>query len=327
MKIVCCDCHNNSRLSLYMSMNIDLRWLQSFLAAAEELNFSRAARRLHLAQPALTAHIRQLEEAVGTQLFDRSNRIHGLTPAGKALLGEAQAVVARAQGLKQIAMRAQNGETGRLRLGIIPPAAVSPFASVLREFTRKFPLVTLSVCQNDQQRLVQMLLDKDLDLVLGRSCSGRKLSGLRQRRLLIEEQGIVLREDDPLAEHGRIPIAKLEGTALLLLHDNPHFGQNIIELAARQRVKLLPRRVVDDFLSLYWAVRSGLGVAPCSLLLVDSLPHGLVGRPLRPAPPRLSVHALWLDRQPVPSVGRLLEMLVAQVARPSSDHHPRSVGL
>jgi DNA-binding transcriptional LysR family regulator len=224
-------------------------------------------------------------------------------------------------------MRAQNGETGRLRLGIIPPAAVSPFASVLREFTRKFPLVTLSVCQNDQQRLVQMLLDKDLDLVLGRSCSGRKLSGLRQRRLLIEEQGIVLREDDPLAEHGRIPIAKLEGTALLLLHDNPHFGRNIMELAARQGVKLYPRRVVDDFLSLYWAVRSGLGVAPCSLLLVDSLPHGLVGRPLRPAPPRLWVHALWLARQPVPGVGRLLEMLVAEVVRPSSDHHAKSVGL
>ena len=302
-------------------MNIDLRWLQSFLAAAEELNFSRAARRLHLAQPALTAHIRQLEEAVGTQLFDRSNRIHGLTPAGKALLGEAQAVVVRAQGLKQIAMRAHNGETGTLRLGIIPPAAVSPFASVLREFTGKFPLVTLSVCQNDQQRLVQMLLDKDLDLVLGRSCRGRKLSGLRQRRLLIEEQGIVLREDDPLAEHGRIPIAKLEGTALLLLNDNPHFGRNIMELAARQGVKLHPRRVVDDFLSLYWAVRSGLGVAPCSLLLVDSLPHGLVGRPLRPAPPRLPVYALWLARQPVPSVGRLLEMLVAQVVTPSSDHH------
>jgi DNA-binding transcriptional LysR family regulator len=160
-----------------MSMNIDLRWLQSFLAAAEELNFSRAARRLHLAQPALTAHIRQLEEAVGTRLFVRSNRIHGLTPAGKALQGEAQAVVGRAQGLKQIAMRARNGETGTLRLGIIPPAAVSPIASVLREFSRKFPLVTLSVCQNDQQRLVQMLLDKDLDLVLGRSCSGRKLSG------------------------------------------------------------------------------------------------------------------------------------------------------
>jgi len=114
-----------------MSMNIDLRWLQSFLAAAEELNFSRAARKLHLAQPALTAHIRQLEESVGAQLFDRSNRIHGLTPAGEALLGEAQAVVVRAQGLKQIAMRAQNGETGTLRLGIIPPAAVSPIANLL----------------------------------------------------------------------------------------------------------------------------------------------------------------------------------------------------
>jgi DNA-binding transcriptional LysR family regulator len=213
-------------------MSIDLRWLQSFLAAAEELNFSRAARRLHLAQPALTAHIRQLEEAVGAQLFDRSNRIHGLTPAGKSLLGEAQAVVTRAEGLKQIAMRAQHGETGPLRLGIIPPAAVSPIANALREFTRKSPLVTLSVCQNHQQPLVQMLVDKDLDLVFGRSCSGRKLAGLRQRRLLVEEQGIVLREDDPLAEHGRIPIAKsamdTQRTSLLFRLDPPFFKKLIL---------------------------------------------------------------------------------------------------
>ena len=74
-------------------MNVELRWLKSFLAVAEEMHFSRAASRLNLAQPALTAQIRQLEEAVGARLFERSNRMGGLTPAGRALLAEARAVV------------------------------------------------------------------------------------------------------------------------------------------------------------------------------------------------------------------------------------------
>ena len=80
-------------------MNVELRWLKSFLAVAEEMHFSRAARRLNLAQPALTAQIRQLEEAVGARLFERSNRMSGLTPAGRALLGEARAVVQHAETL------------------------------------------------------------------------------------------------------------------------------------------------------------------------------------------------------------------------------------
>ena len=104
-------------------MNVDLRWLKSFLAVAEEMHFSRAARRLNLAQPALTAQIRQLEEAIGARLIERSNRMSGLTPAGRALLGEAQAVVQHAEILPHIAQRAAHGEWGVLRLGVIPPAA------------------------------------------------------------------------------------------------------------------------------------------------------------------------------------------------------------
>jgi CheY-like chemotaxis protein len=62
-----------------LSMVIELRWLRSFLAVADEMHFSRAARKLHLAQPALTSQIQQLERGLGTSLFQRSNRITGLT--------------------------------------------------------------------------------------------------------------------------------------------------------------------------------------------------------------------------------------------------------
>src|SRR5512136_441562 len=115
-------------------MNVELRWLKSFLAVAEEMHFSRAARRLNLAQPALTAQIRQLEEALGARLFERSNRMRGLTPAGQALLGEARAVLQRAETLPRIAKRAAHGESGLLRLGMIPPAATPAVAETLQRF-------------------------------------------------------------------------------------------------------------------------------------------------------------------------------------------------
>src|SRR5512137_560151 len=120
-------------------MTPKLRWLRSFLAVAEEQHFSRAARRLNLAQPALTAHIQQLEAALGSMLFERTNRMSGLTPAGRALLPEAEAIVNRAEALERKVREVAHGETGLLRLGVIPPAATSAAADSLRRLTRELP--------------------------------------------------------------------------------------------------------------------------------------------------------------------------------------------
>lgn len=296
-------------------MNLELRWLRSFLAVADELSFSRAARKLHIAQPALTAHVKQLEQAVGTRLFDRTNRINDLTAAGKALVGESQAIVGRANSLAQTARRAKDGQTLTLRVGLIPPAAIRVIAETLRLFSRQLPAVEVTVRQDNQYELVERLTDGELDLVLGRPLKTRKRRKIFQRPVLVEEQGVVLREDDPFAESSTIPLRKLHGTPLVLLRGNVYFGRNILELAARRGVELAPKYLAEDFPSLHWMVRAGLGVAPCSLLLSDSLPLGLTVRRLSPAPHRLPIHALWLGAKPVPIAAQLLELLGSCVDR------------
>lgn len=287
-------------------MTPELRWLRSFLAVAEEQHFSRAARRLNLAQPALTAHIQQLEETLGAPLFERTNRMGGLTAAGRALLPEAEAIVKRADGLHRKVREAAHGETGMLRLGLIPPAATAAVAESLRRLAHAAPGVELQVRQGNQDRLENLLQDGDLDLVLGR----RPESGtLAHRRLFLEEQGVLLRADDPLAEAEVVPLRKLNGLRLILLRGNPHFGQNFLELAARQGVSLTALHGADDFPSMHWMVRAGLGIAPCSLLLRDMLAAGLTARPVRPMLPRLEIHALWRGRVPPPSAARWLKLL------------------
>ncbi len=292
-------------------MTLELRWLRSFLAVAEEQHFSRAARKLNLAQPALTAHIQQLEEALGAPLLERTNRMRGLTAAGRALLPEAEAIVKRAEGLPRKVREVAHGEQGLLRLGLIPPAATAAVAESLRRLAREASGVEVQVRQGNQDRLENRLQDGDLDLFLGRPPESGTLT---HRRLFTEEQGVLLRGDDPLAQSDDVPLRKLDGLRLILLRGNPHFGQNFLELAAKHGVLLTPTHTADDFPSLHWMVRAGLGVAPCSLLLHDALPAGLVARPVRPMLPRLEIHAIWRGRVPPPSAARWLKLIGAPFA-------------
>ena len=287
-------------------MKPELRWLQSFVAVAEEQHFSRAARRLNLAQPALTAHIQRLEAALGARLFERTNRMGGLTAAGRALLPEVESILRRTEALGRQVRDAARGECGLLRLGLIPPAATGAIADSLRRLNLERPDVELQIQQGYQDQLEQRLTNGDLDLVLGRPPESQ---GIAHHRLLVEEQGVLLRTDDPLASRKVVPLRQLHGRRLVLLRGNPHFGGNFRELSTRHGVDLIATPAAEDFPSLHWLVRAGLGVAPCSLLLAGDLPGGLTARPVRPAPPRLELHALWRGQAPPPLAARWLQMV------------------
>jgi DNA-binding transcriptional LysR family regulator len=291
-------------------MPIELRWLRSFVFVAEEMHFSRAARKLNLAQPALTTQIRQLEHAVGAPLFERTNRMGGLTAAGRALLPEARAMVERAGSLINTVKRAALGETGHLRLGVIPPAATVALAECLRIFAQELPGIELTVQQGNQDKLIDRLLGNELDLLIARPTANDQQGGaLRQRRLFSEEQGIIIREDDPLAKQSSVAVTKLANRHLLLLRGNVHFGQLLLGHAARHGIRLTAVHVAEDFPSLHWMVRAGLGIAPCSLLLADGLPRGLVAKKLKPAPARLEINAIWCGAKPAPAAARLIQKL------------------
>ena len=109
---------------------MELRHLRYFAAVAETLNFRAAANRLHVAQPALSAQIKSLEEELGSTLFERTTRKVELTPAGRVFLEEAKKVIAAARHAQERVQQASAGLVGTIRLGIIAPAANSWLAAI-----------------------------------------------------------------------------------------------------------------------------------------------------------------------------------------------------
>src|SRR5688572_8235464 len=124
---------------------MELRRLRYFVALAEELHFGRAARRLHVVQPALSQQIRALEEEIGATLVDRTTRSVTLTAAGTVLLGQARRVLADVEQAVLSTQRAARGATGRLAVGFVSPAALRALPATLSAFRAENPGVQIAV--------------------------------------------------------------------------------------------------------------------------------------------------------------------------------------
>ncbi|MFG3551538.1 LysR family transcriptional regulator [Streptomyces sp. NPDC047725] len=127
-----------------MDQRLDLRHLRYFLAVAEELHFGRAARRLNIAQPALSQQIRQLEKIVGVDLFRRTSRSVRLTDAGATFQPRARDLLGRLAADLDEAGRVGRGEAGRLDVAFIT-SATAIVSERLREFSRRRPDVQIKL--------------------------------------------------------------------------------------------------------------------------------------------------------------------------------------
>jgi DNA-binding transcriptional LysR family regulator len=145
-------------------MTPEIRELRYFVAVAEELSFTHAARRLHVSQPSLSAAVRQLETRVGVTLLERTTRKVDLTPAGRTLLAHAREVLEASSSLDG-ALRAHRGG-GRLRVGIFAQGAGHLTLPILQAFEAAHPEVEIEVSEVSPVALVTGLVDGRVDVLL-----------------------------------------------------------------------------------------------------------------------------------------------------------------
>ena len=145
---------------------IDLRLLRQYVAVAEELHFRRAAERLAMSQPPLTATIRRLEEEVGAVLIERGKKTVRLTAAGNILLIEARRILAAATGALEATRDAAEGRLGRVRLGYVGSAMYGRLPKLIRQFRRTHPSVRLELREMTTAAQVAAIRSGDLDLAI-----------------------------------------------------------------------------------------------------------------------------------------------------------------
>lgn len=146
---------------------VELRLLRAFAVLADELNFGRAAERLHVTQPALSAQLRQLEQRLGVTLFERSTRRVGLTPEGEALLGPAHILLAEGGRFADAVAQVRGKPARRVVFGAALYTLEIPERQILLEmFFARYPDVPLRVTPLWQREVARALLRDEADLAL-----------------------------------------------------------------------------------------------------------------------------------------------------------------
>lgn len=261
-------------------MDVELRHLRAFEVLAQELNFTRAAARLHLSQQALSAQIRELERRCGAALFERTTRSVELTDAGRTLLRHVPGILLSVgQAVAETRRTATAGTRPRLVVGLRGTSGVELVSRVLRSFATRHPDIEVGIRNVEFGDASAGLGSGDTDVALA---------------WLPAPEGITavpLLEDDRLAVlPAGHPLAAEEVVAASDLADEPFVWIDEMDARVRDYWTLADYRVgrpakvgarITGFEDAWEAVRAGLAVSASPALALGRLPGDLVTRPVR----------------------------------------------
>lgn len=296
---------------------MEFHQLRYFIAAAEDLSISAAAKRLHVTQPALSRQIAVLEAELGVALFDRiRKRIH-LTDAGRFFLPKARQIVCDAEtGAQQL--REQFGNARRtLRLGFLTPFLDDLVAPAVREFRQRHPKTQVSLFELPPRAQLDRLRNHELDAAILGNISDGDRAFFNTRTLSRHKMAAVLPEDHALAKKKSVKLAALKNERWVSLSDAFFPGRREFLRSICQQAGFEPQIVseVDSLSLMLGAVTAGEGVAVMPAH-AGKLPHGgCVIAPLTAPVPTSELLLVLPKQEPSRELTTLTTLIAENAAR------------
>ena len=285
--------------------------IRAFVVVTEELNFGRAAARLHLTQPPLSRQIKLLEQEVGASLLDRSGRAVRLTPAGRVFLAEARRILRLAEESTLAVRRIPAGDGGTLVVGFTAVSVHGYVQSFLRRAGERLPHVDLVLRELVTAGQVEAIAAGDIDLGFVRPPVTR--SGLESRVVHSERMVLALPADDPVARRGTpARVAELDGRGLVMYSpvESRYFYELLLGMAVRARVAPRYVQYVSQVHTILALVQAGVGLAVVPQSAAAMHPDGVAFVPLAAGQsPTVELAAAWRTDADNPALARALGLL------------------
>lgn len=290
---------------------MELRHLRYFAAVANHLSFTRAARELRVAQPALSRQIRQLEDEVGVRLLERNQRSVALTQAGRAFLDEARKLLRQSDEAIRVAKNSASVPSGHLDVGYVWGLFHTLAPTALARLRQKYGEVSLNLFDMNAQEQRAALASGKIDAGFIGFEQDAHGTGFANRRIGSIEFMLVLPDDHSMASAPAVSLEALASEFFIAVSETTypsaaHCASDICaEAGFRPRVLQAAERGYT-VLGLV-AARCGVALLPASL---SALPHpGVVFRSLVQRPNR-GLYMAWRSNHTSP----VLECLLAELA-------------
>lgn len=239
---------------------LDPRQLECFVAVAEELNLSRAAERLHMAQPPLTRRIHRLEVDVGTDLFRRTAGGMQLTESGEILLERAYRMIALSERAIERVRQGRSGELSTLDVGYYDSAILDGIPALMRPFTTQHPHVQVRFERTFKREQVDYLRDKVLHLAFGRHYPDER--GIDTRVVAEERLLLAVNDHDTDKWPSPVQVDQLRGKPLIVFPaGRPEFADEVVHMCLRANFSPAVAIEAHDVVSAMAYVAIGRGVA------------------------------------------------------------------
>lgn len=292
---------------------MEMRQLRYFAVLAQELSFTRAARKLHVSQPPLSFQIGNLETELGARLFDRTSRSVELSQAGKAFLPHALAVLARVEEARSHVKLVASGLQGRVKLGLSGSHFLGPLPSFIQQYRVERPGVEIVLYEMRPADHLSALREGRLDV----SISRQQLSdGQLQSRMLWRDPVVAaLPRSHRLASRKKLRLADLKKEDFVFLRqDSSAFAQRLFEACVESG--FAPRIVqqVVELPALVNLVAAGLGVALVPESVARLRDDAVASCRLGAGVPAGDVHAVLRTDEPQPAVLGFARDLLAWAA-------------
>ncbi|AFY87904.1 LysR substrate-binding domain-containing protein [Chroococcidiopsis thermalis] len=290
---------------------MELRHLRYFIAVAEELNFSRAAERLHMAQPPLSQQIRDLEAEIGVRLFDRTKRRVELTVAGRVFLEKVRQLLRQIEQAVEAAQRASRGEIGRLSLGFNSSATYSVLPTLLKAFRERCPEVVLDLHELTTPQQILQLQQQQIDAGILYLPIDLEEIELEIVSVLKEGMAIAIPETHPLATSTQISIRALSQELFVL--PPARLGSGLYNQIRQffQQTEFSPI-AVQEAIQLQTSislVAGGVGVALVPSSLQNLQRAGVIYRSLIEPTPEIEIAVAWRKGERSPILQNFIESI------------------
>lgn len=257
--------------------NLSTRQLRAFLALADERSFTKAAAACHLSQPAFSALVRTLEQALGTRLFDRDTRSVQLTPEGRLFEPSARQLLGDFGRVVNDLSDHVERRKGRVHVAALPSLAAGWLPAIFAEFRAAWPGIDLNLSDLLSDPCIDLVRSSQADFAL--ASTGASHTGLSSQLLCTDKFYLVCRKDHPLATEKALTLKKLVPYPFIHMSRNSSVRQALD--AALHPLQTNTLLEVDQLATVTGMVEAGLGISVVpALTLFHFTRDSLVTRPL-----------------------------------------------